>query len=52
MSLSPAELRLECLRLATGPSVPPETAVARAQAYIDFLLAKQPSEPTRKGGPL
>lgn len=35
------KLRLECLKLASGPGYGPDT-VARARQYADFVLGKQP----------
>jgi hypothetical protein len=34
------DYRLDCLKLAHHPELPPETVVARAQAYHDFVAGK------------
>lgn len=34
------DYRLDCLRLAHQPELPPETVVARAKAYHDFIVGK------------
>jgi hypothetical protein len=38
----PADIRIECLKLASGEGGPTQMVVERAQAYLDFIAGGRP----------